>query len=193
VATSLPEVTPESSYEDYVAELGRHVLATQQYWTSQGVDVTGTRVEVLEGDEEITCDKTYYSTDEMGGYCYDINTFFVTEAFIHYLNSDRLQPRMPYELSRLEVTVAHEYGHVVQYILHDTEGTSEYLANQITFEQQADCYAGRTIRAIDPEAAGIVMHPEFTYMPGSNIHGSTEEREASFLAGFNAGGCIVTR
>lgn len=188
-SVSSEQAPAPQTYQEQVAELGRYVTAVQAYWAKQGINVGHTKVEIVEGDETVSCGQEYPATSIAGGYCHTIDTFFATQAFIRYVNSDQLQPLTAQELPRLAVVAAHEYGHVVQYDMGITRTSQDYLANKVRLEQQADCFAGQTIQAIDPASAKIALSPDFVYLPGDANYGTTEARERSFIQGFRGSGC----
>lgn len=194
-ASAIPTVL---SYEEQVASVIEYANAARGYWLGQGVDVSSTKLEIVEAQEAVICGDavnpktvTIRSTDPAAGYCHYIDTIFFTEAYLKAINT---QPRLSSELPREELDVAHEYGHPAQYAMRITVVSDDYLQNPVKYELQADCFAGQTIRMIDPEASQIVQSPDFKYLHGdeneqTNMHGTTEQRRASFIAGFNGDNC----
>lgn len=189
-----PSTSPVLTYEEQVDSIQGYAQEATSFWAAEGVDISSTRLEIIEGAEEVSCGETIRAADYTSGYCRYIGAIIVTETFIRYMNSDAFQPRVAPELPREMVFVFHEAAHVAQYARNPAMTSDDYLANRLRYELGADCDAGRTVQSTNPEATDIVQKPNFVYFPGDenqpeNIHGTSQQRKASFLAGFNGENC----
>jgi predicted metalloprotease len=199
VAPAAPTQPPPPTYEQAKAEVIQDFDAAKGYWAGRGVNLSATQLQFVEGDQTVDCGNTYHSSDLAAGYCYKIGELFVTQAWLSYMNSDSFFPRSPDEVPRNAVLVAHELGHNQQDIAAGAgvnELLTDYQNNPVKYELQADCYAGQTVRTISPEVIGKVLSPDFVYFPGDdnqpkNVHGTTAQRRASFVAGFTGSSCTI--
>lgn len=199
-APAAPTTPLQPTFEQAKAEVVQDFDAAKGYWASKGVNLSTTQLQFVEGDQTVTCGDTYKSTSLAAGYCYNIGKFFVTKAWLEYEESEQFFKRSSHEIPRAKVLVFHEMGHAAQDAIAGSN-IAAFLTdeshNSVPYELDADCKAGQTLRGLDPGAAELVNSLNFLYFPGdervaNNIHGTSAERKASFISGFNGGDCQVS-
>ncbi len=173
-----------------------------QYWTSAVGEPVQTTI--VAGPEPETVPEACRDLLVMGSafYCPEESTAYITIAMLDR-NVAEFEEAYPYAVAS---TVAHEFGHVVQHVVHqpgiDQPPTPE---ESQALEQQADCSAGVwaadavgaerlnavTFRAAYEQALVIIgelpMPPEFADYDEVLWHGTVEERMVVHDAGFAAG------
>ncbi|MGH9244073.1 MAG: neutral zinc metallopeptidase [Acidimicrobiales bacterium] len=189
-------------------EDNRVILAALQdveaYWENEFPDVYGGDFEPVSAffaygpdTESPPCGPTDPPYEEIAG-----NAFYCSGTDIIAWDTTELIPDLQAEFGdfTLGIVVAHEYGHAIQ----DRFGFDERLT--LTFEQQADCFAGAwaewvydenaenfTLRAsltdLDSALAGFLQLRDAinTSLLDPNAHGTAFDRVSAFQDGFISG------
>jgi hypothetical protein len=171
----------------------------QSYWVNQEhVDVSGTTIQILKGDEEAPCDSLRgheftVSATELNAYeCPELNKVIVSEHFVSELSHARGVKTREGSDALLKQVVSHELGHAVQHAKNPavSKTATASIGAHAKMELQADCYGGQAIAEIGPEDVKPASH-FFTLRKHAHdpAHGTYLQRQNNFMRGAKTGKC----